>query len=120
MLCSAAGTGKVDRSWGLGMGEGGRQLRTVEYSLCEAALCTSVQFWSTIVQWGVQLQQQQQRGDAGGKLGQWRTLGGASTCPIPRIPGIAFSTTSKQAPTASMFPHCITGGIGFVGIMGLD
>ena len=93
-------------------------MRTVEYSLCEAALCTSgVQFWSTIVQWGVQLQQQ--RGDAGGKLGQWRTLGGASTCPIPRIPGIAFSTTSKQAPSASMFPHCITGGIGFVGILGV-
>ena len=95
-------------------------MRTVEYLLCEAALSISgVQFWSTIVQWGVQLQQQQQRGDAGGKLGQWRTLGGASTCPIPRIPGIAFSTTSKQTPSASMFPHCIRGGIGFVGIFGV-
>lgn len=64
-------------------------MRTVEYSVCEAAQCVCVENSAVAVV-----------GCTSGKLGQWRRLGGASTCPS--------KFQELQFPHS---PHYITGAL---------
>ena len=76
-------------------------MRTVEYSLSarpQCAVCCSVQFEHNSAVWSAAAGAAA-AGDAGGKLGQWRRLGGASTCQTRERFQELHLKTSNQPPS---------------------